>query len=79
MWYVYMVQCNDGTLYTGVTTDVSRRVSEHNDPKKGAKYTKARQPVTLVYSQSASNRSAAQVEEARLKKLSRTEKLALFS
>lgn len=79
MWYVYMVRCNDGSLYTGVTTDVVRRVAEHNDPKKGAKYTKARQPVELVYSISAADRSAAQVEEARLKRLSRVEKLALFS
>jgi putative endonuclease len=79
VWYVYMLSCSDGTLYTGVTTDRERRVQEHNDPKKAAKYTRARQPVSLVYSIQVENRSKAQSKEAALKKLSRTQKMALIS
>lgn len=76
-WYVYMVRCSDHSLYTGVTTDLKRRLEEHNAPKgKGAKYTKTRQPVELVYSKRKKNRSYAQIEEAELKRLSREEKLA---
>ena len=77
-WYVYMVRCSDDSLYTGVTTDVERRVGEHNSILKGAKYTKARQPVELVYKKRKKNRSYAQKEEAQLKKLSRAEKLLLL-
>jgi putative endonuclease len=56
-WCVYMLRCADSTLYTGVTTDVSRRVAEHNSgiKGKGAKYTAARQPVTLVYEESCTD------------------------
>lgn len=75
-WYVYMLRCSDATLYTGITTDVERRLEEHNGIK-AAKYTRARQPVTLLFSKKAKTRSAALIEEARLKKLSRVEKLAL--
>jgi putative endonuclease len=77
-WFVYMLRCSDDTLYTGVTTDVVRRVSEHNGRTKGAKYTKARQPVELVYSKKAKDRSSAQIKEAELKKMSRENKLALL-
>lgn len=79
-WYVYMVQCNDGSLYTGVTTDVARRVREHNGEfkNKGSKYTKARRPVALVYSKRKKNRSYAQTEEAKLKKLKREQKVLLI-
>jgi len=73
-----MLLCADGTLYTGVSTDVQRRVLEHNSKNKGAKYTKPRQPVTLVYSQRLTNRSKAQIKEAALKKLKREEKLLLI-
>lgn len=48
-WYVYMVRCSDASLYTGVTTDVNRRLIEHNSRKSGARYTRSRQPVSLVY------------------------------
>lgn len=75
-WWVYMVQCSDGTLYTGITTDVQRRVGEHNGPK-AAKYTRSRQPVILVYQKKAKNRSLAAIKEAALKKLPRTMKVAL--
>lgn len=76
-WYVYMMRCADDSLYTGITTDVERRVKEHNEVGKGAKYTRARQPVALVYSEEAENRSEAASREAVLKKLKRSEKLDL--
>ena len=72
-----MLKCVDGTLYTGVTTDVTRRVAEHNGEGaagKGAKYTKARRPVQVVYQESVFDRSAAQIREAALRRLSRSEK-----
>jgi putative endonuclease len=76
-WYVYMLRCADGTLYTGVTTDLVRRVAEHNGEGakgRGAKYTKARRPVSLVYSEATENRSLAQSREAMLRTLRREEK-----
>ncbi len=80
-WFVYMVRCSDDSLYTGVATDVERRVQEHNGvfKNKGAKYTKARRPVELVYKKRKKNRSYAQKEEAVLKALSRTEKLQFLN
>jgi putative endonuclease len=75
MYFVYILKCNDGTLYTGITSDLTRRVEEHNSSKLGAKYTKARRPVKLIYSKEFADRSAALIEEARIKKLSRSEKL----
>jgi len=77
-WYVYMVECADGTLYSGVTTDVERRIKEHNDSPKGAKYTRAKRPVVLVYTESCENRSEATKREYALKQLSREEKLKLI-
>ena len=71
-----MLKCSDETLYTGITTDTERRLKEHNG-KEAAKYTRARQPVVLLFSKKAKTRSAALIEEARIKKLSRQEKLAL--
>jgi putative endonuclease len=76
-WYVYMLRCVDGTLYTGVTTDLERRIKEHNGEGvagKGAKYTKARQPVHLAYSEPVADRSAAQMREHALRQLTRAEK-----
>ncbi len=77
-WYVYMVRCSDDSLYTGVTTDVKRRVEEHNSEKKAAKYTRARQPVELVFKIKAKDRSKAQMKEAQLKKMSREDKLIML-
>ncbi len=77
-FFVYIVECSDGTLYTGIARDVSRRVREHNIGKIGAKYTKARRPVVLKYSEAKMSRGGALSREASLKKLSRTEKLALI-
>lgn len=71
---VYMVRCADRTFYTGVTTDVERRVQEHNSSARGARYTKARRPVVLVYSENVADRSAAQVREYELRTLSREQK-----
>lgn len=76
-WHIYILRCADGTLYTGVTTDLARRVSEHNESLKGAKYTRVRRPVLLVYSEAFEDRSAACVREAAIKKLSREEKSKL--
>ncbi|MFT5281057.1 MAG: putative endonuclease [Flavobacteriaceae bacterium] len=74
-WYVYIVKCSDDTLYTGVTTNISRRINEHNgEGKLGAKYTRARRPVELMYSYEYSDRSTASKEEYRIKKLTLQEK-----
>ena len=75
--YVYIVQCYDGSLYTGWTTDVEKRVASHN-AGTGAKYTKARRPVTLVYYEALDSKSEALKREAVIKKLTRTEKLELI-
>ncbi len=79
MYWLYIVACADNTLYTGVTTDLERRILEHNTSKKGAKYTSARRPVQLVYSKKFKTRSAAQKVEAQIKKLSRAEKIELIN
>jgi putative endonuclease len=78
-WFVYVLRCADGTLYTGVTTDVARRVEEHNASTKGAKYTRVRRPVALAHAELFPDRSQACAREAAIKKLSREEKLALFA
>lgn len=78
MWYVYVLECADKTLYTGVTTDLKRRLTEHNSSKLGAKYTRTRRPVRLVYSCRRKGKSRAQAEEARIKNMTRGEKLQLI-
>jgi len=77
-WFVYIVECSDRTLYTGITTNVESRISDHNSSIKGAKYTRARRPVELVYSRQMNTRSEASKEEHRIKQLSRSEKLQLI-
>ena len=79
MYYLYILKCADDTLYTGITTDITRRVAEHNTGKKGAKYTQSRRPVSVVFSKKYKNRSKASQEEAKIKKLTRTQKMALLS
>ena len=76
-WYVYMLRCRDGSLYTGYTDDVSRRLSVHNSGK-GAKYTRSHRPVTLAYSEGLPDRSSALKREAEIKKLSRQQKEELI-
>ena len=78
-WYVYIVKCSDGSLYTGITVDRVRRVIEHNESKKGAKYTRTRRPVVLVYSETLKDRSSASKREIAIKKLNRIDKLKLIS
>lgn len=74
---VYLLRCSDDTFYTGITTDLSRRLREHNESPRGAHYTKTRRPVTLVYQEPAVNRTAAQQREYRIRTLTRSEKMAL--
>ncbi len=79
-WYMYVLRCNDDSLYTGVTTDLQRRVDEHNQCNtKGANYTRARRPVQLIYWEPFSNRAQAQQREAAVKKLSKQKKEILVS
>lgn len=78
MYYLYILKCADKTLYTGITTDLKRRIIEHNDTKLGAKYTSARRPVKMVYSKKFKNRSLASKVEALIKKLKKPEKLELI-
>jgi putative endonuclease len=77
-YFVYILHCSDGTYYTGITTDLQRRLEEHNHSAKGAKYTRARRPVTLVYSEKLDDKSSASKREYAIKKLSRMQKIALF-
>lgn len=79
MYFLYILKCSDRTLYTGITTDLKRRVGQHNDGKLGAKYTSARRPVELVYSEKFKNRSAASKRESQIKKMKRNEKLELIN
>jgi putative endonuclease len=78
MWYVYILKCNDETLYTGITNDLSKRVSSHNKGT-GAKYTKTRLPVELVYYEEALDRSSASKREYQIKKLSKKDKINLVN
>ena len=75
-WYVYIVRCRDESLYTGITTDIARRIKEHNS-KKGAFYTQNKTPVELVYQEILPGQSAARKREAAIKKLTRKDKLEL--
>lgn len=78
-WKVYIVECADGSLYTGITTDVDRRVDEHNHAAAGARYTRAKRPVRLRYTQDADDRSQATKLEMAIKKLDRKKKLLLIA
>jgi putative endonuclease len=77
-WQLYLLQCADGSLYTGITTDLERRLEEHNSDSMGAKYTRARRPVALVYSEPHANRSQASTREHEIKKMSRAQKIYLI-
>ncbi len=76
-YYVYILRCGDGTLYTGYARDPERRTQTHN-AGRGAKYTRARLPVKLLYTECFFSRSEAQQREAQIKQLSRTQKLLLI-
>ncbi len=80
MYFVYIVQCIDETLYTGIAHDLERRIAEHNSSYKGARYTRSRRPVHLVYYECAADRSEASKREYQIKKrMSRKEKLLLIA
>lgn len=78
-WTVYIISCNDNTLYTGVTTGLQRRFQEHLDHPRGAKYFNGREPLEVVYSENGHTRSSACQREAAIKKLSRDGKLRLIA
>jgi len=78
-WHVYILHCADDTLYTGITTDLQRRLAEHNEGRLGARYTRTRRPVSLVYSECCADRSAASVREAQIKRLRRAAKDVLIA
>lgn len=73
-WTVYFLRCNDNSLYTGITTDIKRRLHQHNNTKLGAKYTRARRPVKLVYSETAADKSIASKREYQLRTLTKKKK-----
>jgi putative endonuclease len=78
-WFVYMIEATDCSLYTGITTDVERRFSQHQSGRAGAKYFRGRNPESVVYIEGGHDRSTASVREAQIKKLSRERKLALVA
>jgi putative endonuclease len=73
-WTVYFLRCIDNSLYTGITIDIERRLHQHNNTKLGAKYTRARRPVKLVYSETAVDKSAASKREYQLRTLTKKKK-----
>lgn len=75
--YVYILECADKTLYTGYTTNVEKRIREHNESRTGARYTRGRRPVKLAYVETCSSPSEALRREAEIKRLSRVKKLQL--
>lgn len=77
MWYLYILRCGDGSLYTGITTDVEKRLEAHRSGK-GAKYTRGRGPLELIYREECGDHSAALRREIEIKALSREEKLKLI-
>lgn len=79
-WFVYLLRCADNSLYAGITTDLNRRIEQHNHCNKtGAKYTRVRRPVVLAYYESATDRKSASQREYQLKKLTKAQKEKLVS
>lgn len=78
-WYVYVLRCRDGSLYTGITTDLAGRIASHNSGIGGSKYTKARRPVALVYKEPAGSRSEAAKREFQIKQMPVKAKRAMVS
>jgi putative endonuclease len=79
MYYIYVLECADKTLYVGSTNDIEKRLHTHNNSKQGAHYTKIRRPVVLKYSESFDTKSEALKRECAIKKLTRAGKLRLFA
>ena len=78
VWFVYLVRCQDDTLYCGIATDLARRLAEHNSADKGAKYTRGRRPVQLIYTEEVASRAQATQREGRIKRMSRAQKMGLI-
>lgn len=78
VWFVYIVRCRDNSLYTGITTDLQKRIDKHNQGRDGAKYTRSRRPVQLVYVEEYRSRNKASKREYQLKQLSHMDKLQLL-
>lgn len=78
-WFVYLLRCNDNSLYAGITTDIERRLHQHNHTKLGAKYTRAKRPVTLAFIETATDKSTASKREYQLRKLTKMQKERLVS
>jgi putative endonuclease len=78
-WMVYILRCSDGSLYTGITTNLQRRILEHNAPAGGSKYTRPRRPVVLVYNEAAASRSEAMQRESQIKSLPLPKKQQLLA
>ena len=78
VWYVYILECADQTLYCGITTNLTRRLSEHNQTSRGSKYVRPRRPARLVYFETVESRSEAQSREFQIKRLKRNQKLELI-
>ncbi len=77
-WFVYVLRCSDGSLYTGITKNIPQRLHEHNHTDKGAKYTRGRRPVNLVYSEEQTSRATAASREYQIKHFSRQQKEQLI-
>ena len=77
-WFVYLVRCQDGTFYCGIAKDLARRLTEHNSADKGAKYTRGRRPVQLVYTEEVASRAQATQREGQIKRMSRAQKMGLI-
>jgi len=79
-WFVYLLRCADGTLYTGIATDPQRRLAEHNhDDRRASRYVRSRRPATLVYHEAALDRASASRREAQIKRLGRSAKERLIA
>ena len=78
MWILYIIKCNDNSLYTGITTNIERRIIEHSSDK-GAKYTRGKGPFELIYKEKYRTRGEASKREYKIKQLSHLEKMALIS
>lgn len=77
-WFVYILECNDKTLYTGITNNLEKRIEQHNHGQEAAKYTRARRPVKCVYQEVQKNRSTATKREMEIKQLRRSKKIELI-
>ena len=78
VYVVYILECKDGTLYTGSTVDLDKRLQEHNELKRGARYTKMRRPVKLLYKENFKTYGQARAREAEIKRMERGEKISLI-